>query len=94
VIDGVPVWGTDHVVDPIKAAHDISVMIRWLDFNDTMFIGGHPSDNLGAILAASDHVSRQRQRRGAAPLLRSDVYTAMVGAYEIQGLLASDNAKT
>lgn len=90
-IDGVPVWGTDHVVDPIKAAHDIGVMIRWLDFSDTTFVGGHPSDNLGAILAASDHVSRQRQRRGAAPLLLADVYAAMVGAYEIQGLLAADN---
>jgi 2-methylcitrate dehydratase len=91
VNDGVPVWGTDHVVDPIKAAHDISVMIRWLDFSDTTFVGGHPSDNLGAILAASDHVSRLRQRCGVAPLLLSDVYAAMVGAYEIQGLLAADN---
>ena len=91
VVEGVPVWGTGHVVDPIKAAHDIGVMIRWLDFSDTTFVGGHPSDNLGAILAASDYVSRQRRRSGAAPLLMADVYAAMVGAYEIQGLLASDN---
>ena len=91
VADGVPVWGTEHVVDPIKAAHDLSVMIRWLDFSDTTFAGGHPSDNLGAILAVSDHVSRQRLRSGLAPLLMADVYAAMVGAYEIQGQLAADN---
>ena len=91
VADGVPVWGTSHIVDPIKAAHDISVMIRWLDLSDTTFVGGHPSDNLGAILAVADFVGRKRRREGGPPLVMADVYAAMVAAYEIQGLLAADN---
>ena len=91
VADGVPLWATDHVLDPVKAAHDLSVMVRWLDFSDTTFVGGHPSDNLGALLAVSDYVSRLRLRSGASPLIMADVYASMVGAYEIQGLLAADN---
>jgi 2-methylcitrate dehydratase len=88
---GVPVWGTSHVLDPIKAAHDISVLIRWLDFSDTTFVGGHPSDCIGALLAAADHASRLRLRQGTTPWRMADVFGAMVGAYEIQGLLAADN---
>ncbi|WP_169457919.1 2-methylcitrate dehydratase [Ottowia thiooxydans] len=91
VADGVPVWATGHVLDPVKAAHDLSVMIRWLDFSDTTFVGGHPSDNLGALLAAGDYLSRWRVRSGGPALIMADIYAAMIGAYEIQGLLAADN---
>lgn len=91
VLEGVPVWGTSYVLDPVKAACDLSTMIRWLDFSDTTFTGGHPSDCIGALLSTADHASRQRKRRGAPPLTMGDVLRAMVGAYEIQGLLASEN---
>ncbi|MDB5807573.1 MAG: 2-methylcitrate dehydratase [Betaproteobacteria bacterium] len=90
VADGVPVWGTDYVLDPVKAAQDIGSMIRWLDFSDTSFVGGHPSDCIGALLAAADHTGRQQRGTGKAPTM-GDVYAAMVGAYEIQGLLAAAN---
>jgi 2-methylcitrate dehydratase len=85
------VWGTRHVLDPVKAACDLGTMIRWLDFSDTTFTGGHPSDCIGALLGAADHASRRRRRQGAAPLTMADVLRAMVAAYEIQGLLAREN---
>lgn len=91
VQDGVPVWGTPHRLDPVKAACDISSMIRWLDFSDTTFAGGHPSDCIGALLAAADHHSRLRRREGLPMRTMRDVLGAMVAAYEIQGLLASEN---
>lgn len=91
VQDGVPVWGTPHRLDPVKAASDISAMIRWLDFSDTTFTGGHPSDSIGALLAAADYASRQRRRRGDPMLTMGDVLCAMTAAYEIQGLLAAEN---
>ena len=68
VPDGARVPGTPYVLDPVKAAWDIGCTIRWLDFNDTWLAAewGHPSDNLGAILAVADYLSRQRRRNGEA----------------------------
>ncbi len=80
-------------LDPVTAAFDTSVLIRWLDFNDgfTALQGGHPSDNIGGILAAADHVSRKRIAEGTAPLSMRDVLTAIIKVYEIQGLISLGN---
>lgn len=90
---GAKVPGTDFLLDPILAAFDIGTLVRWLDFNDTWLAAewGHPSDNLGAILAVTDYVSRKNLSEGSAPLLVSDVLTAMIKAHEIQGVLALEN---
>jgi len=94
VPDGARVPGTPFVLDPVKAAWDIGCMIRWLDFNDTWLAAewGHPSDNLGAILAVADYVSRANIARGKAPLVMRDVLTGMIKAHEIQGCLALENS--
>jgi 2-methylcitrate dehydratase len=94
VPNGARVPGTAYELDPILAAFNIGTMVRWLDFNDTWLAAewGHPSDNLGAILAVSDYVSRKNSSEGKAPLLMHDVLTAMIKAYEIQGVLALENA--
>ena len=76
-------------LDPVQAAFNIGAMIRWLDFNDTWLAAewGHPSDNLGGILAIADWLSRTRDRRRAStPLTMRDVLTAMIKAHEIQGV--------
>jgi 2-methylcitrate dehydratase len=90
VPNGVHVPGTPFRLDPIKAAFDIGTLIRWLDYNDTWLAKewGHPSDNLGAILACADYMA-QRTR---ADLTMHHVLTAMIKAYEIQGILALENA--
>ena len=94
VENGARVPGTQHVLDPVKAAWDIGAMIRWLDFNDTWLAAewGHPSDNLGGILAVADYLSRTRIAGGKAPLVMRDVLTAMIKAHEIQGCLALENS--
>ncbi len=94
VPNGARVPGTQHVMDPVKAAWDIGAMIRWLDFNDTWLAAewGHPSDNLGGILAVADFLSRQRVAAGKAPLTMRDVLTAMIKAHEVQGVLALENS--
>jgi 2-methylcitrate dehydratase len=91
---GARVPGTGFVLDPVKAAFDIGTMVRWLDFNDTWLAAewGHPSDNLGGILAAADWVSRNKVARGESPLVVRDVLTAMIKAHEIQGVAALDNS--
>ncbi|MEM8983681.1 MAG: bifunctional 2-methylcitrate dehydratase/aconitate hydratase [Pseudomonadota bacterium] len=91
---GARVPGTQLRLDPVKAAWDIGCIIRWLDFNDTWLAAewGHPSDNLGAILAVADHLSQQRIAAGDAPLTMHDVMTAMIKAHEIQGVLALENS--
>lgn len=91
---GARVPGTDFVLDPIQAAFNIGTQIRWLDFNDTWLAAewGHPSDNLGGILAVADYLSRQRVAAGKQPLLMRDVLTAMIKAHEIQGILALENS--
>ena len=90
---GVRVPGTRFELDPVKAAFDIGILIRWLDFNDTWLAAewGHPSDNLGGILALADFVCRRRTARGAPPLVMRDVLSAMIKAYEIQGVMALEN---
>lgn len=90
---GARVPGTSYLLDPILAAFNIGTIVRWLDFNDTWLAAewGHPSDNLGAILAVTDYLSRKRLAEGEAPLLVKDVLTAMIKAHEIQGVLALEN---
>jgi len=94
MLGGARVPGTSYELDPVQAAFNIGCMIRWLDFNDTWLAAewGHPSDNLGGILAAADWVSRVRQAEGKAPLTVRDVLTAMIKAHEIQGVTALENA--
>ena len=91
---GARVPGTQFELDPVKAAWDIGCAIRWLDFNDTWLAAewGHPSDNLGAILAVADYLSRHAVRAGEEPLAMRDVLTAMIQAHEIQGGLAMENS--
>ncbi len=91
---GAKVPGTPYQLDPVQAAFNIGTMIRWLDFNDTWLAAewGHPSDNLGGILATADWLSRTRGARGEAPLTVRDVLTAMIKAHEIQGVLALENS--
>ncbi|WP_006786837.1 bifunctional 2-methylcitrate dehydratase/aconitate hydratase [Thiorhodospira sibirica] len=91
---GAKVPGTQFVLDPVKAAFDIGALVRWLDFNDTWLAAewGHPSDNLGAILALADYLSRVRVAQGQAPLSMRDVLTYMIKAHEIQGVMALENS--
>lgn len=91
---GSRVPGTAFMLDPIQAAFNIGAMVRWLDFNDTWLAAewGHPSDNLGAILAVSDYLSRKRAHKNLKPLRVQDVFTAMIKAHEIQGVLALENS--
>jgi 2-methylcitrate dehydratase len=90
---GVRVPGTNFVLDPVKAAFDTGILIRWLDYNDAWLAAewGHPSDNLGGILAAADFVSRKRRASGDAPLTVREVLTAMIKAHEIQGVMSLEN---
>ena len=91
---GARVPGTSFELDPVQAAFNIGVMVRWLDFNDTWLAAewGHPSDNLGGILAVADYVSRRNVAEGKKPLTIKDVLTAMIKAHEIQGVLALENS--
>lgn len=94
VTNGVRVPGTNFEVDPVQGAFNIGTMIRWLDFNDTWLAAewGHPSDNLGAILATADWLSRNAIASGDKPILMIDVLTAMIKAHEIQGCIALENS--
>ncbi|MDP6095205.1 MAG: bifunctional 2-methylcitrate dehydratase/aconitate hydratase [Gammaproteobacteria bacterium] len=94
VPNGARVPGTQFRLDPVKAAWDIGCIIRWLDYNDTWLAAewGHPSDNLGAILAVADFLSQQNIASGKAPLTMRDVLTAMIKAHEIQGVIALENS--
>jgi 2-methylcitrate dehydratase len=91
---GARVPGTQFRLDPVKAAWDIGCVIRWLDYNDTWLAAewGHPSDNLGGILAVADYLSQRAVAAGKAPLLMRDVLTAMIKAHEIQGVIALENS--
>lgn len=94
VPNGARVPGTQFVLDPVHAAFNIGTLIRWLDFNDTWLAAewGHPSDNLGGILAVADYLSRVRLSQGQAPLSVREVLTATIKAHEIQGVLALENS--
>ncbi|MHB1292845.1 MAG: bifunctional 2-methylcitrate dehydratase/aconitate hydratase [Sulfuricella sp.] len=94
VLNGARVPGTQFQLDPVKAAFDIGAMVRWLDFNDTWLAAewGHPSDNLGGILATADWLSRTRVAHGKPALTMKTVLTAMIKAHEIQGVLALENS--
>jgi 2-methylcitrate dehydratase len=94
VPDGARVPGTTFQLDPVQAAFNIGAMIRWLDFNDTWLAAewGHPSDNLGGILAVADWLSRIAVAEGRAPLTMRAVLTAMIKAHEIQGCIALENS--
>ncbi|ELX8378430.1 bifunctional 2-methylcitrate dehydratase/aconitate hydratase [Providencia vermicola] len=94
VPNGAKVPGTQFQLDPVQAAFNIGAMIRWLDFNDTWLAAewGHPSDNLGGILAVADWLSREAIAKGKAPLTIKHVLTAMIKAHEIQGCIALENA--
>ena len=93
LVGGARVPGLDYELEPIQAAFNIGAMVRWLDFNDTWLAAewGHPSDNLGAILAVADYLARRAPQAPAAPRVR-DVLTAMIKAHEIQGVLALENS--
>ena len=86
--------GTAWELDPVQGAFNIGALIRWLDFNDTWLAAewGHPSDNLGGILAMADYLSRQAVADGREPLTVRDVLTGMIKAHEIQGVLALENS--
>ncbi|CAM2865181.1 bifunctional 2-methylcitrate dehydratase/aconitate hydratase [Paenibacillus sediminis] len=94
VPNGAKVPGTSYQLDPVTAAFNIGSMIRWLDYNDTWLAAewGHPSDNLGGILAVADYICRVRVSEGKAPLTVRDVLTAMIQAHEIQGIIALENS--
>ena len=91
---GARVPGTSYELDPVLAAFNIGAMNRWLDFNDTWLAAewGHPSDNLGGILAVADYLSRQARAKGEEPLTMKDVLRAAIMAHEIQGVLALENS--
>ena len=94
VPNGAKVPGTPFQLDPVQAAFNIGAMIRWLDFNDTWLAAewGHPSDNLGGILATADWLSRTAVAEGKPALVMKDVLDAMIRAHEIQGVLALENS--
>ena len=91
---GCRVPGTKLILDPVAAAFNIGTLIRWLDFNDTWLAAewGHPSDNLGSLLAVADFVSRRQAAQGRQPHTVRDLLTAMIKAHEIQGVLALENS--
>ncbi|MEJ9212210.1 bifunctional 2-methylcitrate dehydratase/aconitate hydratase [Bacillus smithii] len=94
VPNGSRVPGTSYVLDPVQGAFNIGCMIRWLDYNDTWLAAewGHPSDNLGGILAVADYISRSNVAQGKEPLKMRAVLEAMIKAHEIQGVLALENS--
>jgi 2-methylcitrate dehydratase len=91
---GARVPGTSYELDPVQAAFNIGALVRWLDFNDTWLAAewGHPSDNLGGILAVADYLARAAVMQGLDPPTVRDVLTSMIKAHEIQGVLALENS--
>lgn len=94
VPNGSRVPGTDFVLDPIRAAFNLGTMLRWLDFNDAWLAAewGHPSDNLGGILAIADYLCQCRRIEGKTLITIKEVLTAMIKAYEIQGIISLQNS--
>ena len=98
VPNGTKIPGTPYQLDPVNGAFNIGAMIRWLDYNDCWLAAewGHPSDNLGAILAVADWIARTNRAggklgNGKIPTIK-DVLEAMIKAHEIQGCLALENS--
>lgn len=91
---GSRVPGTSYELDPVQAAFNIGAMVRWLDFNDTWLAAewGHPSDNLGGILAVADYLSRRNAAQGKSAFKVRDLLTFMIKAHEIQGVAALENS--
>jgi 2-methylcitrate dehydratase len=91
---GARVPGTGYELDPVTAAFNIGTLVRWLDFNDTWLAAewGHPSDNLGGILATADYLSHRNRGESKPYLTVDDVLTALIKAHEIQGVLALENS--
>src|SRR5205085_11755404 len=91
---GARVPGTRYELDPVQAAFCVGAMVRWLDFNDTWLAAewGHPSDNLGGILAVADYLARRASREGREVPTMRRVLEALIKAYEIQGVLALNHA--
>ncbi|SMN19099.1 similar to Saccharomyces cerevisiae YPR002W PDH1 Mitochondrial protein that participates in respiration, induced by diauxic shift [Maudiozyma saulgeensis] len=91
--NGCQVPGTNYKMDPINGAFVIGTTIRWLDFNDCWLASewGHPSDNLGGILAVIDFINRSNMG-STKPFLIKDLLEAMIKAHEIQGIIALDNS--
>ncbi|HYC10430.1 MAG TPA: MmgE/PrpD family protein, partial [Steroidobacteraceae bacterium] len=91
---GARVPGTSFELDPVQAAFNVGAMIRWLDFNDTWLAAewGHPSDNLGGLLAVADYLARLAVMSGRTPLTVRELLGAMIKAHEIQGVLALENS--
>jgi 2-methylcitrate dehydratase len=91
---GARVPGTSYELDPVQAAFNIGAMVRWLDFNDTWLAAewGHPSDNVGGLLAVADYLSRKRISDGERPITMRDLLLGMIQAHEIQGVLALENS--
>jgi 2-methylcitrate dehydratase len=91
---GARIPGTSYALEPVQASFNLGTMIRWLDFNDTWLAAewGHPSDNIGAILALGDYLCRINRSNNKAPLLMGQILTAMIKAHEIQGCLALENS--
>jgi 2-methylcitrate dehydratase len=94
LLNGARVLGTQFQLNPVQAAFNNGVLIRWLDYNDTWLAAewGHPSDNLGGILSACDYISRHRLAASQQPLTIREVLTATIKAYEIQGIFALENS--
>lgn len=92
--DGARVIGASYELDPVQAAFNNGALIRWLDYNDTWLAAewGHPSDNLGAILAVTDYLSRRNRKEKGESLRGVDILTAAIMAHEIQGVIALENA--
>jgi len=90
VPNGCHIPGRDDILDPVRGAFNLGAMIRWLDYNDTWLAAewGHPSDNIGGLLALSDYLSRKNQAEGFDPISCKELLRAIIKAYEIQGILA------
>lgn len=94
---GTKVLGTNYEMDPVNGAFAIGTLIRWLDYNDCWLAAewGHPSDNLGGILAVADYLtrlSRATYGKEGKEFTVGDVLEAMVKAHEIQGVIALENS--
>ena len=89
IANGVPIPGTEYCLDPVQAAFNIGTLIRWLDYNDTWLAAewGHPSDNLGALLAVGSYLQSQGKTITIGELLQ-----VLIKAYEVQGVIALENS--